>query len=172
MRIRPEQEGDAAAIHALTTAAFGQPDEAFLVDRLRADGDVAISLVMEQPQPITDRITRQISNQLTGHVLFSTLATPTRMLALAPVSVAPQLQHQGIGARLIRHGLSAAHAAGWQAVFVLGHPDYYTRFGFSVAATAPFTSPYASPYFMALELASGALKTPDSVTYPPAFTRL
>lgn len=170
MHIRPEQNGDATAIHALITAAFGQPDEALLVDRLRVEGDVVISLVMEQPKLPRDGTARQRKNQISGHVLFSAMSEPKHALALAPVSVAPHHQRQGIAARLIRHGLSAAHAAGWQSVFVLGHPEYYTRFGFSVAAATAFTSPYAGPYFMALELTHGALSQSGAVVYPTAFS--
>lgn len=164
MHIRPEQTRDTDAIRALTTAAFGQPDEARLVDLLRADGDVAISLVCEQK--------RLTTNHITGHALFSPMNAPLRALGLAPVSVSPEHQKQGIGARLIRHGLDIAQADGWQAVFVLGDPGYYTRFGFSVAAAAGFISPYAGPCFMALELHPDALATPCALSYAAAFDTL
>lgn len=158
MQIRPERDGDQEAIRFLVAAAFGQEDEARLVDQLRADGDAAISLVAER------------DGEIVGHVLFSPMGAPFRALGLAPVAVAPDFQKQGIGAALIEQGLNLARNAGWEAVFVLGDPNYYTRFGFSVAAAEGFANPYSGPYFMALELKSGALKPPADVSYAPAFS--
>jgi putative acetyltransferase len=140
MTIRPEASSDISAIHALVAAAFGRPDEADLVDRLRADGDSVISLVAAE------------GNDLLGHVLFSRMTAPFKALSLAPVSVAPARQRQGIGSRLIWAGLDAARTSGWNAVFVLGEPDYYRRFGFDPALASGFSSPYAGPYLMALAL--------------------
>ncbi|WP_212611548.1 GNAT family N-acetyltransferase [Shimia haliotis] len=160
MLIRSETPSDIDAIRALTETAFGQPDEARLVDLLRADGDAAISFVAV------------LDDQIVGHVLFSPMAAPVKTLGLAPVSVAPTYQKQGIGAQLIRRGLSQAQLDGWQASFVLGNPDYYTRFGYSVEAAKGFTNQFAGPYFMARELAPDALKTPFAVSYAPAFDKL
>ncbi len=160
MHIRPETAADIDAIHALTEAAFGQPEEARLVDMLRADGDAALSLVSEE------------DSQIIGHILFSPMAAPVRTLGLGPLSVAPSHQKQGIGAQLIRHGLLLAQKQGWQASFVLGNPAYYSRFGYSVDLAKGFTNQFAGPYFMALELAAGALKTPFAVSYAPAFSKL
>lgn len=160
MLIRPETPADIDAIRTLTEAAFGQPDEARLVDMLREDGDAAISLVAEQHA------------QIIGHVLFSPMAAPVKTLGLAPVSVSPNHQRRGIGAQLIRHGLSRAKLDGWQASFVLGDPAYYMRFGYSVEAAKGFTNQFAGPYFMAQELTPGALKTPFAVSYAAAFDKL
>ncbi|KPA20598.1 hypothetical protein shim_32010 [Shimia sp. SK013] len=160
MHIRPETPGDITAIRDLTDAAFGQPDEARLVDLLRENGDAAISLVAED------------AGHIIGHVMFSPMAAPIRALGLAPVSVAPDHQKQGIGAQLIRRGLSQAQMDGWQASFVLGNPDYYTRFGYAVDTAKGFTNVFAGPYFMALELTPGALKTPFAVSYAAAFDQL
>ncbi len=113
-----------------------------------------------------------IDGQIVGHVLFSIMAAPVRTLGLAPVSVAPENQRQGIGAALIRDGLSRAKAQGWQASFVLGNPDYYARFGYSVDLATRFTNQFAGPYFMALELVPSALATPFAVSYAPAFSKL
>lgn len=160
MHIRPETPADIDAIRAQTEVAFGQPDEARLVDLLREDGDAAISFVAEQ------------DGQIIGHVLFSPMAAPVKTLGLAPVSVAPTHQKQGIGAQLIHRGLSEAQHDGWQASFVLGNPAYYSRFGYSVEAAKGFTNQFAGPYFMALELTPGALRTPFAVSYAPAFSKL
>ena len=160
MKIRAECAGDQQAVHTLTEAAFGQPDEARLIGMLRADGDVALSLVAEE------------GGDLLGHVLFSPMAAPVPVLALAPLSVAPHCRKQGIGGLLVRKGLELARDAGWQAIFVLGDPGYYSRFGFTTQAATGFENPFAGPHFMALELHQGALSTPFAVSYAPAFARL
>ncbi len=160
MHIRSETPADIPAIRALSETAFGQPEEARLVDMLREDGDAAISLVAE------------LDGAIIGHVLFSPMAALVRTLGLAPVSVAPAHQKQGIGGALIRQGLAEARRGGWQASFVLGNPDYYSRFGYSVDLAKGFTNQFAGPYFMALELSAGALETPFAVSYAPAFDKL
>lgn len=158
MRIRQEEPGDRKAIHALTAAAFGQEDEARLVDALRAAGRAAVSLVAETEWGIA------------GHVLLSRLKAPENCLALAPVSVAPPRQGEGIGSALIRAALTQAAAQGAAAVFVLGEPAYYTRFGFSLEAAAPFETDYPKAYFMALEVTPGGLAgLAGPVIYPEAF---
>lgn len=145
MIIRDEKQCDASAIRQVVTDAFGQPEEAALVDALRNSGDVSISLVAE------------IDATIVGHILFSQLQAPAGCLALAPMAAAPNHQGEGIGTALIREGLARAKKNGWKGVFVLGDPDYYTRFGFSVAMTENFETDYPRPYFMALELTPNAL---------------
>jgi putative acetyltransferase len=160
MKIRAERAGDQQAVHQLTEDAFGQPDEARLIGMLRADGDVALSLLAEE------------GGDLVGHVLFSPMTAPVPVLGLAPLSVASHCRRQGIGGLLVRQGLERARDTGWHAVFVLGDPDYYTRFGFTTEAAEGFANPYAGPHFMALELHPGALLTPFAVAYAAAFSRL
>jgi len=157
---RDEQPEDIAAIHAVVTAAFGQPAEADLVDRLRADGDSAISLVAVDDSGIV------------GHVLFSKMSAPFRALALAPVSVMPERQNAGIGSRLIRAGLKRAATDGWEGVFVLGEPEYYRRFGFDAVLATGFTSPYAGAYFMALALNGGLPMKAGKLGHAQAFVDL
>ena len=159
--IRTTLPADDRAICAIVTAAFGQADEADLVDRLRADGDAEISLVAVRDSAIV------------GHVLLSRMQAPAHALGLAPVSVRPLAQGQGIGSALIRAALGMAREEGWKAVFVLGDPGYYTRFGFQTELAKRFESPYAGPHFMALELLPGALTgnggTATEARYAPAF---
>lgn len=158
MQIRAESTGDRDAVHAVTAAAFGQEDEARLVDALRAENAVAVSLVADEDGAIS------------GHVLLSRLKAPENCLALAPVSVSPGRQGEGIGSALIREALRRAAAGGFAAVFVLGEPGYYTRFGFSLTAAAPFDTEYPKDYFMALEVTPGALTgLAGPVVYPDAF---
>lgn len=144
--IRPEAAADQAAIHAVVEAAFAQPDEADLVDRLRPTGAVLLSLVAE------------IESAIAGHILFTRMHVGEfPAVALAPVAVAPARQRQGIGDALIRRGLDILRAAGERIVVVVGHAEYYPRFGFSTALAARIESPFPRDVFMALELVPGAL---------------
>ncbi len=164
--IRPEVPEDADAIARVHREAFNSEAEPRLVAALRDGGFARVSLVAD------------VAGSVVGHILFSDLqiveprrATPA--LALAPMAVLSAHQRGGIGSRLVRAGLEAGRAAGHRIVIVLGHPDYYPRFGFSARLAQPLDSPYAGPAFMALELAPGALATVrGKVEYPPPFAEL
>ena len=134
MIVRPAEAGDHAAIRAVLLAAFPGTDEADLVEQLRADGDAPIELVGE------------LDGRVVGHILFSPVKAPFRALALAPLAVAPDEQRGGIGSELIRAGHELARKQGWEAVFVLGDPAYYGRFGYDAELAAGFSSPYAGEY--------------------------
>lgn len=163
--IRPEAPTDWPAVADLITAAFiaefGRSDEAALVQRLRDAGLIEIALVAEA------------AGTIAGHIVFSRLDVTAdgralKALALAPVSVTPGRQKQGLGAHLIEAGHAIARQRGFDAAFVLGHPDYYPRFGYSAAAAAPFRAPFAGPHFMALALRPGTLDVAGgTVAYPP-----
>lgn len=158
MLIRPETPADAPAVRAVLKAAFPGPDEARLVDELRRDGDVRLSLVAAE------------DGEVLGHVLFSPLIAPFRALGLAPLAVLPRRQREGIGGALVREGLARAGALGWDAVFVLGEPAYYRRFGFDAAAASGFSSPYAGPYLMAVPLNREHLPArTGAIVHAPAF---
>lgn len=161
--VRFESAADRDGIRAVNRAAFGQEDEARLVDALRAGGHVRASLVAEE------------EGRLVGHVLFSELriATPAgtvEALALAPLAVLPSHQRRGIGSALTREGLRACRTAGHRIVVVLGHPVFYPRFGFSAGLAARLNSPFSGPEFMAAEIVPGALDgVAGEVVYPPPF---
>jgi putative acetyltransferase len=163
MVIRPATAEDHAAIRAVVTAAFtaefGKADEADLVDALRADGDALLELVAEEDGVVV------------GHILFSPLATDTgaRFAALAPVSVQPGRQKDGLGTWLMETAHALLRASGIEAVIVLGHPAYYPRVGYSAEAAKAVKAPFAGPHFMALALKPGALDGPVTVTYARAF---
>jgi putative acetyltransferase len=161
--VRDEQPGDREHVRTVNEAAFGRRDEADLIESLRREGAVLVSLVAE------------IENTIIGHILFSRLTIetaegPIAAVALAPMAVLPQHQRQGIGGKLIRHGLAKLREGGERIVIVLGHRDYYPRFGFSCEKASVLASPFPPESFMALELAAGALDgVRGSVRYPAAF---
>ncbi len=160
MIIRKEHPGDEAAIRALVTAAFNRDLEAELVDRLRAAGDVEISLVAIE------------RGEMAGHVLLSRAHAELRALALGPLAVAPAHQRRGIGSALVSEALEQAAGAFWEIVFLLGNPQYYARFGFDVALASGFASPYAGPHFMARALGKTLRLTTGKVEFPAAFADL
>jgi putative acetyltransferase len=151
-------------VRAVNEAAFGGSEEADLVDKLRGD-QALISLVAE------------CESGIVGHILFSRMwiNTPSHLVhavALAPVAVLPEHQRKGIGQRLIMHGLELLKNQGERIVVVVGHPDYYPRFGFSSAKATPLESPFSREAFMALELVDGALEgVQGAVIYPLAFVK-
>jgi putative acetyltransferase len=162
--IRPERPGDVAAIRLVNEAAFPAPAEAELVDMLRADGDLILSLVAEQ------------DGLIAGHVAFSRIVIerdddPGAAVSLAPVAVLPQYQRTGIGKALIARGLAMLAAKGEGLVVVLGDPAYYRRFGFTAPEAVPFASDYSGPYLQALRLA-GRRVARGRLRYPSAFAAL
>ena len=139
----------------------GRPEEARLVDTLRAHRAVIHSLVARLNGPIA------------GHALFTPILIHrnsgiiTVAAALGPVAVLPSAQKQGIGTALITAGIALCRAARYPLLIVLGHPDYYPRFGFQPAASYGITSSYDVPEdaFMVLELQEGALASGSGVAY-------
>ena len=161
MIIRPETPGDVVAIRIVEEVAFGQPDEARLIDDLRAAGDAVFSLVAVDDDTVI------------GHALFSRMKAPFPALALGPVAVQPEYRRKGIGSRLIREGIARSEAAGWAGIFVLGDPAFYRRFGFDVGKARGFTSPYAGPHLMVLPIGSSELPVnAGPIEYAPAFAGL
>ena len=163
VRIRPEEPHDRPEIHALLEAAFGQPAEADLVQRLRADGDLVLSLAADD-------------GNLVGHIAFSRLALPDapslRACALAPLAVLPQRQRHGIGSDLVREALKRLEEDGMDLVLVLGEPDYYGRFGFTPDLAKRLETPYDGPYLQALALSESGKAAHGPAVYAGAFAEL
>ncbi len=163
---RPETTDDHAAIREVVRLAFGREDEARLVDALRDGGYVRVSLVAEE------------AGRIVGHILFSDLPIETPRgivgaLALAPMAVIPERQRRGIGSALVREGLRACSERGHRIVVVLGHPEFYPRFGSSAKLAERLAAPFSGPAFMAWELIPGALEGVEGeVRYPPPFEGL
>jgi putative acetyltransferase len=124
--IRSETEADVSAISEVTVAAFKTLEisghtEQFIIEALRAAKVLAVSLVAE------------MDGRIIGHVAFSpvTISDGTRdWYGLGPISVLPAHQRQGIGEALIREGLSRLRDMNAQGCCLVGHPDYYRKFGF------------------------------------------
>jgi putative acetyltransferase len=162
--VRAETPADVTAIRAVLLLAFPTAQEADLVDALRADGDLVLSLVA-----IRD-------GKVAGHAAFSRMSVDSGEgifpgVALAPVAVNPDCQRSGIGSALIAHGLQQLAIRGEGLVFVVGAPDYYRRFGFDSALASAFLSPYAGLHSMLKRLVDHAPAS-GSLHYASAFSKL
>lgn len=159
MIIRQTGIEDSDAIAAIHKSAFGQNDEALLTANLLRDpsAEPRLSLIAE------------IDGKPVGHILFTrVLVTGTKESVsaslLAPLAVMPEVQGRGIGDALVREGLRQLTDQNTDLVFVLGHPEYYPRFGFRPAGTCGFSAPYPIPpqhgdAWMVLELREGSMST-------------
>lgn len=165
LTIRDETAEDYAAVHTINRLAFDRAEEADLVDAVRAMSESLISLVaLMGEEPV-------------GHILFSPVKVHCESgsagaMGLGPVAVLPDYQRQGIGSRLIEVGLQRCRQAGNGVVFVLGHPDYYPRFGFRPASEGGFfyKNHEFDPYFFVLEIEPGSTgKLSGEVRYLPPF---
>lgn len=157
--VRRARAADAAAIQALNDAAFEQMDEGLIAQRLDADGDTLFSLVTE------------FEGEVVGHLqAFYIDADGARVAAgIGPMSVQPKFQKRGYGGEMIKEAMGILRRKRIPLVFVLGHADYYPRFGFSAEAAQGFDAPWpVGPSFMAMRLGEGA---PDRgvLRYPAAF---
>lgn len=168
--VRQEKQDDAEAISVVNRSAFGGDEEAQLVLALRGSKSFIpeLSLVAE------------VGGRITGHILLFRAQlerAPGRsvdILALAPMAVLPSQSHRGIGSTLIQEATAAAGRLGYQAIVVIGHPDYYGRFDFAPAANwgVHCDLPVPPESITARELVAGALAGGGQLRYPPEFTRL
>ena len=153
MNIRSEKFEDEEEIYQINQLAFKRHDESKLIDNIRAtDAFIPeLSLIAEK------------NNIIVGHILFSHIHIISRKewpsLALAPMAVLPAYQKKGIGSALIQEGLKRARAMGYPSVIVLGHKEYYPKFGFEKASKWGIKCPFEVPdeSFMAKELFTAAL---------------
>ncbi|WP_213424225.1 GNAT family N-acetyltransferase [Bhargavaea massiliensis] len=171
--IRQSVPSDFESIRQVVAQAFkdaemSDQNEYVLVGRLR---------VSDAYIPELSIVAEDVTGQIIGHILMTRIsivdaANAEDSLAMAPVSVLPANQRQGIGSRLIRTALAKAKELGYGSVIVLGHPDFYPRFGFRKATEWGIRPPFDVPdnAFMALELQKGALKhVAGVVRYPEPF---
>jgi putative acetyltransferase len=165
MLIRLEEKHDRAAVDRVNVAAFETPAEAKLVDALREHARPVVSVVAED------------DGMIIGHIMFSPVELPghaqRKIMGLAPMAVAPGNQRQGVGSALVRAGLEKCKQLGFGAVVVLGHAEYYPRFGFVPSTQFGIGCEYDVPedVFLALELQPGALQgVSGKIKYHPAFS--
>lgn len=164
-RVPRDDPAIAALIAAAFTTAFGKSTEARLVEALRRNGNCVVELVA------VDDV-----GALAGHILFSRLEVRAgtqslKAVALAPLAVRPGLQRQGIGTALTQAGLTHCRNAGEELAVVLGHPEYYARFGFSALLAKVLDAPYSGKSFMALAFNPGIVDGRTwTVAYPSAFS--
>ena len=163
--IRREIPEDMDSIRYVNEQAFGQKEEAKLVEKLRNRDVVTLSLVAVQDE------------QIVGHILFSPVTVESdcsnfEAIALAPMAVLPEYQHQGVGSQLVQFGLKECRNLGHEVVVVLGHSDYYPRFGFVPARPKGIDCEFEVPdeAWMVLELREGALAgRKGTVKFQPEF---
>ena len=165
--IRSEILEDYEQISEVITAAFNQKDEAVLVDTLRKSPTFIPEL----------SLVAVIDKKIVGHILFSKIKIKseekeTTALALAPLAVRPDYQNKGIGTKLVEKGLKECKRLNHKIVNVLGHPNFYPKFGFTPASKFGIMAPFDAPdeAFLILELMPGSLNgISGTVEYPPAF---
>jgi len=154
IKYRPEKDKDHSAIFETNLLAFPEDNEARLVDMLRDSESYVngLSIVAEKEEKVV------------GHILFTKLTIESSKgdfvaLSLAPLAVKPDFQRQGIGSGLVKEGIKACELLGYKAIVVVGHPEYYPRFGFSSAREKGLEAPFPVPdeAFMVYELVPGYL---------------
>ena len=166
--VRPETAADFEPIREVLLDAFPEPLEADLVEALRQDAEGCISLVAEE------------AGQIVGHIMFSpvTLEEKTvvyKMAGLAPMAVRSSHQNKGIGSKLVEEGLKVCLAEGYRVVVVLGHPEYYPRFGFEVSTQFGLKSQYDVPEEVFMAQVLGDTTVPDlagTIVYHACFQAL
>lgn len=170
--LRQETEGDYTDVFEVHQIAFGQQEEAKLVKALRNNKTAFVQELS---------IVATVNSIVVGHILFTRISIRdakgniNESLALAPMAVRPEFQNCGVGSQLIRKGLMVAKDLGFKSVIVLGHENYYPRFGFEPAAKWNIKAPFEVPsnVFMAIELVAGGLKDiSGTVIYPKEFGAL
>ncbi len=163
--VRAEREKDFPKVRLVNELAFGRSNEADLVEALRDSARSYVSMVAVMDEDVV------------GHIFFSPVSIVSdgsifTALGLAPMAVLPECQRQGIGSRLVREGLNECKRINHNVIVVLGHPEYYTRFGFMQANQRGIRCEHEVPdeAFMVTELTPGALNGRQGlVKYPPEF---
>jgi len=165
MTIRPETQEDLALIHHVNQEAFARNHEADVVDRLREQGALIISLVAVQDSAVL------------GHIAFSPIDIASERssfkgLALGPLAVLPSHQNKGTGSQLVRPGLEECRRLGHKVIVLVGHLDYYPRFGFVPARAKGLECEFQVPdeAWMVLEIGEDALAIRQGkVSFHPEF---
>lgn len=169
LKLRKETPDDFKEVFEVNQMAFGQDNEAKLVDALRSNPAVFVPELS---------IVATEDHKIVGHILYTKINIKDdkgniyESLGLAPMAVRPALQKKGIGGQLIKKGLEVAKDLGFKSVIVLGHENYYPKFGFEPAVKWNIKAPFDVPSnaFMAIELEQNGLKSiSGTVIYPKEF---
>ena len=166
--IRKEEPEDIRVIRYVNEQAFGQDNEANIIEKLRKHGVLAISLVAVQ------------DTEVVGHIAFSPVVVESEgsnfeAVALAPMAVLAAYQHKGVGSQMVRAGIEECRRLGHEIIVVLGHLDYYPRFGFVPAKPKGIGCEFEVPEgaWMILELQEGALAgRQGKVRFQPEFSEV
>jgi len=168
VKIKQEIESDYSNVYELNRTAFEQESEPKLIELLRTSDAFIPEL----------SLIATIDNNLVGHILFTKIiikddnGNEFNSLALAPMAVKPDLQKKGIGGQLIRYGLGKAKELGYKSIIVLGHEQYYPKFGFVSTEKWNIKAPFDVPknVFMGIELVKNGLTgITGTVQYPKEF---
>ena len=160
--IRETQESDLEEVFNLIHSSFGNKAESNLIKQLISDGDVLINLVVESSDTIIGNV---VVSQITMEPDIGLFCG-----GVAPLSVLPDQQSSGVGSRLMEEAINESRKLGIDALFLLGDPNYYKRFGFTVSK---LKNDYSLEHFQELELTEGYLVNIKSkVTYENAFLNL
>ena len=168
MNIRSRNPSDYQAIAELNRQVFGRDNEAQLVESIRHSDRYIPEL----------ELVAELNHAIVGHILFSYIdlvgQENLQVLGLAPMAVQPEFQRRGIGSALVQVGLEAASSLGESMVIVLGHPQFYSRFGFEPSVSYGIESPFPVPeeVFMVLPLNNYQEQYTGKVVYPPAFNKV
>jgi putative acetyltransferase len=170
LKIRPEQEKDFKDIRKITHDAFANEEEPDLIEAIRESEFYIpeLSLVAE------------MGGKVKGYIMFSRISVvrdngDMEVLSLAPMAVSPDMQNRGIGSGLVKKGIEKCRMLGHRIIIVIGHPEFYPRFGFVLARGSGFEVPFDVPdeAFMVAGLVDGALDSPGGmVVFSPPFDGL
>lgn len=168
MNIRSEIPSDYPAIAQVNKLAFGREEEAQLVEKIRNSQYYIPELTLIS----------EVNDSVVGHVMFSYINLVSeetfQVLGLAPLAVHPDFQKQGIGSALINAGLNKANELGETLIVVLGHPEFYSRFGFKPSIDFRIKSPFTVPedVFMVKALANYHPRYRGNIIYPASFQNI
>jgi len=167
--IRKEEENDSIQIYEVNKLAFQQENEGKLIEKIRKSENFIPELSM----------VAELDKKIVGHILFSKIKivgeSDYESLALAPIAVIPEFQKKGIGSELIKKGMDKAKEQGFDSIIVLGHKEYYPKFGFQRASRWDIKCPFEVPddVFMAIELTEKGLEgKAGTVKYPDEFNEV
>ena len=167
--VRKEEAADIKAIDVVHMSAFEGEQEVSLIDTLRQSSSFLpdLSLVAE------------FKNRIVGHILLSKVviqhgAKSADILALAPMAVVPSQSHRGIGSDLVAAAIDVAKANNFDAIIVVGHPEFYSRFGFKSGLKFGLhcNLPVPDEIVTAMELKEGALGQDGHVIFPAHFASI